>query len=49
MEEDFEAMKSKFDEVVEIADKMKEKLDIGEDKGKEVYEEDLELQPNPPI
>ena len=28
---------------------MKEKLDIGEDKGKEVVEEDIEPEPNPQV
>lgn len=42
-------MKSKLDEVIETTGKMKEKLDIGEEMGKEVVEEDVELELDPPV
>lgn len=47
LEEALMAMKTKIDEVIETIDKVKEKLEDGEDKGKEVDEEDLipELDP----
>ena len=40
LEEALEDSKGKLDEVVETTNKMKEKMDTGEEKGKEVVEED---------
>ena len=49
LEEALEAMKDKLDEVVETAGKMKEKLEINEEKGKEENEEDYVPEPDPPL
>ena len=42
-------MKGKLSELAKIANKMKEKLDIDEGKGKEVAKEDVEPEPDPLI
>ena len=42
-------MKTKIDEVILTTNKVKEKLEDGADKGKVVDEEDIILEPNPPL
>lgn len=49
LEETMEEMKHKLEEVADTASKMKVQLGEDKDKGKNQIEEDIELEPNPPL
>lgn len=49
LEDALEVVRDKLDEVAKTARKMKEKLEITEEKGKKVEEEDYVPEPNPPL